>query len=167
MADLQHWLASIHRGDRAAFEALYEHMKRPLFTVILRTTGDRPLAEDVLQDLFLKLYLTPPQPAKNPHAYLCRMARNLAIDALRTQKPDIEFDEHVHHNPGPDFSQALDVEDAIAALPAREREIVTLHLNGGLKFREIAAAMDIPLGTVLWAYQKALDQLRITLGGVL
>ena len=163
MMDLQKRLVAVRGGDKAAFEALYEEMKRPLFTLILRITRDKALAEDILQELFLKLYLSPPEPSVNPGAYLCRMARNLAIDALRKQKPQADW-EQAEATLCCYMDDNIDVEDAMAALPLRERQIVTLHINGGLKFREIAAMLEIPLGTALWAYQKALDQLRITLG---
>lgn len=50
-------------------------------------------------------------------------------------------------------------------LPLQECQIVSLHINGELKFREIADMMGIPLGTVLWKYQKALGRLRSILSG--
>lgn len=157
-----------HGGDMAAFEALYNEMKRPLYTIILRITHDTALAEDVLQELFLKLYLSPPKPSVNPRAYLCQMARNLAIDSVRRQKTfaDWEQAEPALFVQAEDISQTLDIQDAIGSLPERELQIVTLRINGDLKFREIASIMDLPLGTVLWAYQKAIEQLRTMLGGV-
>ena len=166
---MKNQLVSVRNGDMAAFEALYEEMNRPLFTIILRITRDTALSEDILQELFLKLYLSPPKPSTNPRAYLCQMARNLAIDSVRRQKPQVDWEqaEEMSCHLSDDFSQILDIEDAMQSLPQRESQIVTLRINGGLKFREIAAAMEIPLGTVLWAYQKAIEQLRIILGGSL
>jgi RNA polymerase sigma-70 factor (ECF subfamily) len=167
MNDLQQMLSAVREGDRTAFERLYEALKKPLFTVILRVTRDTALSEDILQEVFLKLYLSPPEPNVNPRAYLCRMARNLAIDSVRQRRQDAGLDEMEHslHHPEPDVAQRIDVENAILRLPEREREIVTLRINAELRFREIAAVMALPLGTVLWAYQKALKQLRTILGG--
>jgi len=167
MDDLQEKLTAIRKGDRGAFEALYESMKKPLFTIILRITRDFARSEDVLQELFLKIYLTPPSPDTNPRAYMCRMARNLAIDSARKQKPEAELEDAVYGmmHPQEDLSIKLDIERALMILSERDRQIVTLHINGGLKFREVAATMEIPLGTVLWAYRKAIGQLRNTLGG--
>jgi len=57
---------------------------------------------------------------------------------------------------------------AMKTLPLQECQIVSLRINGELKFREIADMMEIPLGTVLWKYQRAIGRLRSILsGGVL
>jgi len=168
MNELKQLLDNVRSGDRVAFESLYESMKKPLFTIILRITRDFAKSEDILQELFLKIFLTPPSPDANPRAYMCRMARNLAVDSVRKQKPEAEIEEaeaHILH-PQDDLPVKLDIENAILSLPERDRQIVTLHLNGGLKFREVAEIMEIPLGTVLWVYRKAIVQLRNTLGGI-
>ena len=168
MTELQKWLQLIRDGNMVAFEALYDEMKRPLFTIILRIMQNRQLAEDVLQELFLKLYSSPPEPSVNPRAYLCQMARNLTIDSARCQKQHSDLEqENAFHSPLDDLSQILDIEDAIQALPQRELQIFTLRHKGELKFQEIATIMGMPLGTVFWAYQKAIEQLKITLGGAL
>ena len=59
----------------------------------------------------------------------------------------------------------LDVERALAALPVDAREMLALRINAGLKFREIADILGIPLGTALWRYQKAIGRLRELLSG--
>ena len=86
---LQIQLTALRTGDPAALEAIYEGMKTPLYTVILRITRREALAEEVLQELFLKLYRSPPgETVRNPRAYLFQMARNLAIDCLKAQRPE-------------------------------------------------------------------------------
>jgi len=166
MTELQTWLHSIREGDKAAFEMLYKTMHQPLFTVIYHVTQDKALSEDILQELFLKLYLSPPEVSTNSRAYLCRMARNLAIDSVRKHKPQAEWElaekTLSHAN---DLSQAIDLEEAIQSLPERERQVFTMHVDAGLKFQEIATILDAPLGTVFWVYQKAIKQLRNYLGG--
>ena len=164
-AELLSGLDALRQGDRAAFERIYQEMSTPLFTVILRILRDRNLAEDVLQDLFVKLFRDPPPPSvRKPRAYLFQSARNLAIDTLRRRPEESELNERT---PAPDHTEAqaerLDLRAALDALPLAERQIVSLHINGGLKFREIAAMMGLPLGTALWKYQKALNALRAAL----
>jgi len=169
MNELALLLDSVRSGDKVAFATLYEQMKKPLFTIILRITRDFVTAEDVLQELFIKIFLSPPENLKNPRAYMCRMAHNLAVDSIRKSKPDIGLNdtEEQTWQPGEDLDAKLDIKNAIMALTEKERMIVTLHLNGGLKFREVAETMEIPLGTVLWTYRKAIGQLRNILGGVM
>jgi RNA polymerase sigma-70 factor (ECF subfamily) len=166
-SQLQARLDLLRSGDLNAFEELYAELNQPLFTVILRIVGHRAAAEDILQEVFLKLYQSPPPPSvRKPRAYLFQMARNLAIDSLRTQHPAVPLDDlALQGAPGPDRDFALDVSDALAALPQRQRQVVSLHLDGGLKFREIAQITETPLGTVLWQYRQAVDRLRTLLGG--
>ena len=165
MSELQKLLAAVRDGDRTAFETLYESLKTPLYTIVLRITHDTALSEDILQEIFLKLYLSPPEPSANPRAYICQMARNLAIDNVRKRKPSVGFEESEDSliAPPDDLSLRMDIESAILALPDRERQIITLRINGELKFREVADILNLPLGTILWAYQKAIKQLRNTL----
>ena len=165
MSELGNMLDKLRSGDRKAFEAIYESLKTPLYTIALRITHDTALSEDVLQEVFLKLYLSPPNPSANPRAYIFRMARNLAIDSARKRKltVDLEEAESYLHHPVADISLKIDIENALLSLSDRERQIVTLHINGDLKFREVSEIMEMPLGTVLWSYQKAIKQLRNTL----
>lgn len=161
-------LDQVGRGDRAAFEVIYHEMKTPLFTIILRMTQDRGLAEDILQEFFLKLFQSPPaQPPRKPRAYLFQMAHNLTIDSMKKLPRHANLDDFAHL-PGAGGGQSLerlDLEQAFHALTLPERQIVSLHLNGGLKFREVAAILNCPLGTVLWKYQRAIGKLRTSLNG--
>lgn len=161
--ELRALLNQIASGDRTAFEALYHEMNVPVYTVFVRITRDRSLSEDLLQEFFLKLFRTPPLDAKNPRAYLFQIAHNLALDALRREKSAEELPE-VLSATGIPYAQ-LELELAFSALPLPERQIASLHLYAGLKFREIAEICALPLGTVLWRYRKAITQLQQHLNG--
>lgn len=155
-------LDAVRKGDMTAFEEIYSDLKTPVMTVAMRITGDRHAAEDILQEVFVKLYQSPPAPQiKKPRAYIFRMARNLAIDGIRGQQPlSLEDCGDTLRSKDPDPAGRLDIEAAMAALPLEQRQVVSLHLNGGLKFREIAQVTDTPLGTVLWRYRKAIKRLQ-------
>jgi len=162
-------LSMLHRGDRGAFEELYEELKTPVYTVAFRILWDRALAEDVMQEVFLRLFRRPPGPeVRNPRAFIFRMARNLAIDSRRKpMQAALAQDDAEAVRPSPEEANVLrlDVERALAALPVDAREMLALHINAGLKFREIADILGIPLGTALWRYQKAIGSLRELLSG--
>lgn len=161
--ELNTQLERLRRGEKQAFSAIYDDLKTPVFTVLVRLTGDRMLSEDLLQEVFLKLYRQPPK-AEKPRAYVFRMARNLAIDALRqTQRPESLEVQELSVQPDPTVK--LDLERAFACLTVQERQMVALHLSAGLTFREVAAIVERPLGTVLWQYQKAIGKLRNILDG--
>jgi len=162
-AQLQGQLKLLRTGDMDAFEAIYTQLNRPIFTVIVRIVNDRALAEDLLQEVFVKLYQSPPPSSvRRPRAYLFQTARNLAIDSLRASRPTVPLEE-AEPQPAPqpaDLHLAMDVGAAMAALPQSQRQVVSLHLDGGLKFREIAQITHTPLGTVLWRYRQAIQALR-------
>ena len=75
----------LRRGDAAAFDAIYAQMRPRLFGFLVRLTRDRALAEDLLQESFLRLARSAPglDPQTNLRAWLFRVARNLTIDHQR------------------------------------------------------------------------------------
>ena len=163
--DLQKAFDKIRNGDREAFTLLYSDLKQPIYTIICRIVQSRETAEDITQDVFVKLFVSPPEPSvKNLRAWIFRMARNLAIDALRQKQPCDPLEEHTLQT-DPDPTVKLDLERAFARLTVGERQLVALHLRAGLTFREVAAIVERPLGTVLWQYRKAIEKLRNTLDG--
>lgn len=164
--ELRQELEALRRGERDAFERIYRDMGTPVFTVILRITQDRAASEDILQEVFVKLFHAPPGPeVRKPRAYLLQTARNLAIDALRRQPrhEDIDAYRHLAREDPRGREERLDLERALGALSLPERQIVVLHVNGDLKFREIAEMLHVPLGTVLWRYRRAIGALRAML----
>jgi RNA polymerase sigma-70 factor (ECF subfamily) len=164
--DLRKKLTALRAGDKTALEEIYDCLKTPMYTIILRVTRDKSLSEDILQEVFVKLYLSPPISAKNPRAYLFQMARNLAVDGVRKLPRFAGLDdvENLVYLPD-DPSERMDLEHAMQTLPLRDCQIVSLHVNGGLKFREIAVMLGIPLGTVIWQYHRAIQRLRSHLSG--
>ena len=160
-------LDAIRNGDRIAFEELYIDLRTPIFTVINRITWDKAVSEDILQEFFVKLFLSPPTPHNNLRAYIFQIARNLAIDNVRKQTQKISLDDisEIAHRPLEDFQLKMDIDDALKSIPTQECEIVTLHIIGGLTFREIAEVLGIPSGTAKWKYQKAISRLQIIIQG--
>jgi len=159
--ELRTALADLRAGDREAFERLYAGMSTPVYTVLLRMTGGRQTAEDLLQETFLRLYRDPPGPeVRSPRAWIFKMARNLALDELRAERPAEPLDALERPAPADDPETRLDVAAALARLGPEDRQLVTLRLNGGLKFRELAQVLDLPLGTALGRYYAAVGRLR-------
>ena len=160
-------IQAVSAGDRTAFEEIYEELNRPMYTIILRITQEQSLAEDILQELFVKLFESPPVGASNPRAYLFQMARNLAIDGIRKrpQLANVDDFENLASSSDNDISERLTIENALKTLTLMENQILSLHINGNLTFKEISKIVNNPLGTVLWRYHKAIRQLRAYLSG--
>ncbi len=155
-------LKKVHEGDIKAFEDIYSDMKTPVMTVIMRVVQNRETAEDLFQEIFIKLYRSPPINVSKPRAYIFKTAVNLAIDSLRAKEKTISLDEceGFMYADAPDSGVRLDIERALGKLDETKRRIVTLHINAGLKFREIAEITGIPLGTAIWKYNEAIKKLR-------
>lgn len=155
----------VHNGDQEAFGRVYQELSQPVYTICWRITQSRETAEDITHDVFVKLYSAPPDASvRNLRAWIFQMARNRAIDALRrnarTTEPDFvpadSFD-HIHLR--------MDLEAAFGKLPREEREILALHLNGQLNFKEIAGIVNLSLPATYRKYRKALKTIQTELNG--
>lgn len=148
--------------DREAFSAIYEDMKQPVYTVCLRILLCQEAAEDVCHDVFVKLFTAPPDPSVvKIRAWIFRVARNLAIDTLRRNQ-HFQF-ESLDDRDGiwcPNWDVSLDLEAAMKKLSVSEREILTLHINAGLGFTQIAAITGASLSWVYRSYRRAIRQLQ-------
>ena len=144
-------------GDNEAFARLYDEVKKGVFAFAysyLRRAAD---AEDVTEEVFLvvkrKAYLY--RPGTDARAWIFQIAKNLSLDELRRRKRRAEPLEEAGVPPR---LPALDL--LTKCLDETEREIVLLHAVWGYKHREIAQMKGMPLGTVTWKYNAALEKLR-------
>ena len=165
--DLKEYFSRVQNGDKDAFAQIYNELKQPVFTIACRIVQSKEIAEDVTQDVFVKLFISPPDSSiRNPRAWIFQMARNLAIDALR-KKQSIDLDD-VELAVEDEISGVImrwDIESAISRLPRDEREVLTLHINAELYFNEIAHIVGLSLPATYRKYRKAIKTLRELLGG--
>lgn len=164
------WIKNM-RTNRDAFAALYEEMSRPMYTVACRILHNRTDAEDIVQDVFLKMLKTDDYTAVgNVRAYILQMVRNEALMLLRKRSRE-DLVEEVTEEQGAAWRDSESREDAaeiisaIERLDADERDVFILHVNGELGFEEIAGIMKMSLSAVYRRYQKALKKLRKMMNG--
>jgi RNA polymerase sigma-70 factor (ECF subfamily) len=155
-------------GDRAAFEVLYRRYVRPVFGLALRRLGDRGRAEDATQETFTAIWRSAKsyRADRGPGApWLYTVARNAIVDRSRARgEPVAEAPDEASGEPGPaDRAEASwvawRVHRALEELPEHERPLVELAYWGGLSQSEIAAFLNIPLGTVKTRTRSALARL--------
>ena len=165
--NLQELFVRIQYGDRDAFACVYQELKQPVFTIAYRITQSKETAEDITHDVFVKLFRSPPDSSvKNIRAWIFQIARNLAIDALRKQSRIAEEDGYCRmEDPYSPLHLRTDMEAALRKLPREEREILTLHLNADLGFREISNIVDLSLPATYRKYRKALKSVQTELNG--
>ncbi len=174
------------RRDPRAFDALVDAYGSRLFGYLYRLTGNRDEAEDLLQELFVRLVRTLPRYEHDGkfEGWIFCIATNLARDRIRraqrapntvpleggdTDDPGGDqaswWELADLSNPPPDSTMVLGedmdaLQRALASLPGAEREVVMLRHFTGLSFAEIAEAMGTPLGTALARGHRGLNKLR-------
>jgi RNA polymerase sigma-70 factor, ECF subfamily len=162
-------------GDQEAFRQLVLRYHRLVINVAYRALGEVALAEDVAQDVFIKVYKALPgyrhdKPFKH---WLHRVAGNAVTDALRRRRPAVSLDgmeqPPASRDGDPqDISARHDmqraVRRAIASLPSHYRDTIALQAFGELSYDEIAKTLEIPLGTVMSRLNGAKKLLRERLG---
>jgi RNA polymerase sigma-70 factor (ECF subfamily) len=178
-------LVRFRRGQTEAFGVLLRRYERELYGYLRRYLGDGSLAEDVFQNTFLQLYLKIGQYEKGRpvRPWLYTIATHQAIDALRRngrhqavsleQRGDEATGAELHgllealesRGPGPfDLASSQERRERIRAsvdlLPDFLRQVLLLAYYQGLKYREIAEVLDIPVGTVKSRLHAALSKLQ-------
>jgi RNA polymerase sigma-70 factor (ECF subfamily) len=158
--DFDSALASVAAGEIEALEHLYRGLRVAVFAVALAVVGDRPSAEDVVHDTFVRVYEQADRyrPGTRARAWVLAIARNLAIDAVRRRDRKPRFEE-IRQTPEDEPLAAVSWTQALMTLDVVDREIVVLHALGGLTHQEIAAQVRLPPGTVRWRYRAALARL--------
>ncbi|MBN2198738.1 MAG: RNA polymerase sigma factor [Candidatus Aminicenantes bacterium] len=158
-------------GDERALEAIYRRFKRPLFSLACRYTGNASAAEDVLQEVFLRVF-TRLGEVNNPatfSAWLYRITINASLSQLRASRHErraavpLGDVEDVLAAPavgadGGDLRRPL--EDAIRELPARLKSVFLLHDVQGFKHEEISSMLGLSTGTTKSHLFKARMRLR-------
>ena len=172
-SDATELIGRMARGDRSGLEGLYDRFAQLIFNLVIRIVGNRPDAEEVLQEVFLQAWrgASHYDPSRGtPEAWLIMMARSRAIDWVRTARRLLARPEA---EPMPDVPEPmLDIAGAVEAravvttalqdLTPAQREVLELAFYEGLSQSEIAVRTGAPLGTVKTRTRMALERLRQT-----
>jgi RNA polymerase sigma-70 factor, ECF subfamily len=151
------------RGDRAAFVSIVEAYQTPIFNYVLRMVGDRELAEEITQDVFLRVHQNIGRFSFRSKftTWLYRIARNRALDALRDEprrQPTTELvEDTVSVFDAPvERAETIDaIWQAVEALPEEMKTCLLLRDIAGLSYTEIMEVADASLPTVKWRIFRA------------
>jgi len=166
----------VARRDADAFELLYKRYARSVFGLALRRLGDRMNAEDAVQETFAAIWRSaktykPDRGAGAPWLYA--VARNAIVDRSRgrseppAEGPELPSDEPTPAERAETSYTAWRVHRALESLTGNEREVIELAYYGGLSQSEVAAFLNIPLGTVKTRTRAGLGRLAEMLEGEL
>jgi RNA polymerase sigma-70 factor, ECF subfamily len=156
-------------GDEGAFQELVDRHKDLVFALIARTVQDRSRAEDLAQDVFLRIHRGLPyfRGEARLSTWIYRIVANVCLQdhgrAPRTSTIDDERTARAVSVADRQFTD-LEVRDrlekAIARLPANYRLLIAAHYLRGVRYEELAEALQLPLGTVKTQLYRAKQQLR-------
>ncbi|MCB9762632.1 MAG: sigma-70 family RNA polymerase sigma factor [Alphaproteobacteria bacterium] len=157
--------------DRAALEALYVRLERPMVNVVLRWTWEPEEAQEIVQEAFLRVWRMRVRVRPDTvEALLWRVALNLASKRRRWRAVRSFFTlaglSAGEPSPGErldDAGRARRVRAAVEALPERQRQVVMLSAFSGLSYKEIGDILGVPEGTVASRRHHALARLRAAL----
>jgi RNA polymerase sigma-70 factor (ECF subfamily) len=177
-------VALAQQGRDSAFRELIRRYERPVFSLIYRMVRDRELAEDLAQDTFIKVlnHIDRYRPEFKLSSWLFKIANNVAIDHLRRRQLDTISIDGSPHAQTQDAIEATsfdvvgrqesaldemearelggEIERAIASLRPEYRSCIMLRHVEGRSYEEIAATLDLPLGTVKTYIHRARHELR-------
>jgi RNA polymerase sigma-19 factor, ECF subfamily len=167
-------LSRIAQGDEIAFTVLFYTYHNKLGTYILRLTDSFPLAEEIVQDVFLKIWQNRSSLTNVHHfeAYLFVIARNKAFNCLkqiareRSRKLEWEKNILVKEEPAPGEEQEsshgydLLIDKAVDKLPPQQKKVYILHNHEGMEHAEIAIQLGLSPETVKKHMSLALRSIR-------
>ena len=180
-------MARFQKGEIQAFEVLLTRHRRGVFNFVLRFVGNRDLAEDLVQDIFLRLVAAAQSFQKRSKftTWLYTIARNLCIDHYRKKQHRREASLDQPLNPGGESEATLmdrlpsnapapdrqatnlrirdQIREALEKLSDEQREVFLMREESGLPFDEIARIVGAPVNTVKSRMRYALQNLRASL----
>jgi RNA polymerase sigma-70 factor, ECF subfamily len=172
----------VAQSDAAALEQLYDRYVRQCFGLAVRIVGDSALAEEIVQEVFLKLW-TQPQSYSQARgrfvSWLLSLVHHRSIDEIRRRsRTEVTLDGatssplYLQADPEPEPGEQVWVADlgktvrsALAQLPPNQREPIELAFFRGLTHTQIAARLGQPLGTVKTRIRLGMSAMREALKG--
>ncbi len=163
----------IRQRDQQALSALYDRYSSPVYSLALRVLGDSRRAEEITQDVFLRVWSQPDKWDSSRGrliSWMLTITRYAAIDLLRAEQRQPALSETPLEEDSPladpdgwnaaDWSRGQALRQALAQLPPEQRHLIELAFYGGLTHRELAERLALPFGTVKTRLRLGLQKLR-------
>ena len=170
--ELERLLSGIAAGRPEDMSELYSRTRTAVYSLALSYLGNAHDAQDITQDTFVQVWERAGQyrPNGSPMGWLLTVCRNLALMRIRkadrhADLDDFGWDAIPAEEKGISVEERALLQDALALLDKNERRVVMLHAAAGMKHREIAVLLEMPLATVLSKYHRAIKKLRAFMKG--
>ena len=159
----------LEKGDKSAINLLYQNYSDSLYGVILKITNDEEMAQDALQETFVKVWRNSKrydQKKAKLFTWLYRIARNTAIDKLRSHnnkfEKEVQIDKsNVYILPTSNLNQdVLDLREHVTRLDDKYQIVLKALFFEGMTQQEASEELDIPLGTIKSRLKIGLRELK-------
>lgn len=165
---LESAISRLANGDKDALTDLYNVARVSVYSFALSIVKNQYDAEDVMHDTFVAVYNHAKSyaPKGKPLAWILTIAKNYALKSLKqhgrisSEEEDWERYNDETNDEAEQSEKRLILMEILKSLSEEERQIITLHAVSGLKHRQIAELLDLPLSTVLSKYNRAIKKLR-------
>jgi len=154
------------QGDDHAFRGLFRKHNQRIYVFCRKFIGNPEAAEDLSQEVWrriIELRSRPQEPILNPAAFLLRVARNVALDYIKTKKENISLDNlEERYHPVNDEQSEMEsiVQEALNRLSPDHREVLILHLYNGYRLDEIAEMLNKSKDAIWARASRARKELR-------
>lgn len=160
-------MSQVRNGIGEMLGVLFERYHVPLFNFYLKFTGNRPLSEDLVQEVFFRIlkYRHSYRPDTPFRAWMYQIARNARLDHLRKRRPETSWEPEMSPAIEPvdtaqQSQEALLLRTALLQISEDKREVLVLSRFQDLKYEEIAQMLGCEVGTVKTRVHRALQELR-------
>lgn len=157
-------------GDKSAMRDLYNYSASSVYGFAMSILKNPQDCEDVLHDCFIRIYQSAASYTSygKPMAWIFTITRNLCMQKLREQSriSDIaqeDWEQYMGENDNISSEDNMILSECLNTLSEEERRIVVMHAVSGMKHKEIAAFLNMPLSTVLSKYNRSLKKLKTIL----
>lgn len=161
ISDLQckKWIGEMAEGSTEALKLLYESMYRPLLLFVMSVLRNPVIAEDIVQETFIKVYQKADQFQKKSTAktWIFSIAKHLCMDLIAAKQYD-NIPDHIICSDG-DFSR-LETNEALNQLEAEEQQVIILYVFGGFKIKKIAELLSISEKQAYYRKKTATEKLK-------
>jgi RNA polymerase sigma-70 factor (ECF subfamily) len=173
--DQSSWIEGLKAGSKEVFDDIFRAYYSELVIYCLRYVHDQDVAEDIVQDMFVKMWLRHAdlQIQTSLKAYLYRATQNHALNHLNQLKIQDKYKQYVgfaalngSESPLEKLQESdleLKIKHAVLSLPEKRREVFELSRHEGLRNKQIAERLNISVKTVENQMTKALEHLRVFL----
>jgi len=164
------------KGDQKALEFLVKRYLKPIYSFVYRNIGDVEAAEDVTQEVFVKVWknIRKFDLNKDFKPWIFQIAKNASIDYLRKRKtvPFSKFENSLGQNmltetlaeKGPNLIESLNIktefEKAIGSLSEKDKNLMQLRHSQGMSFKEIAQNMNLSINTIKSQYRRTIKNMQ-------